>query len=246
MSLEVLYVAKNRFEFTKASFNCLVQNTNWSLVSKLVVYDDGSIDDTADWLISRLRESAIPHELRFSNLGGPASIMIDYIQKSDADLFVKIDNDVMVPPGWLDVCVDQMNFNNHLDLLGIEPYFSRTPHFQGGQISPQPELFTRLLSDDPVYAPCDSIGGIGLMRRRVFVKYPDLKMHSIYGGFTEWQLRHRDIIKGWMVPPLKVFLLDRMPIEPWRSLSIEYIAKGWQRPWTNYPLDNTFWDWYTK
>ena len=34
--------------------------------------------------------------------------------------------------------------------------------------------------------------------------------------------------------PLKVFLLDRLPGEPWASLSRKYIAKGWQRAWSGY------------
>lgn len=252
MSVEILYLAKNRLEFTKASFECLLENTNWGLVSRLVVYDDNSIDGSAEWIIERLKKFTTPFEMRFSNLGGPASIMSNYLMKSKADIFAKIDNDVMVPPGWLDKCLIPMNYEEpQLDLLGIEPWMSRTPHYLGSKPVVHPELdgiAMKLaeITGDPQYARCDSIGGIGLMRRSAFLKYPNLVQHSIYGGFTEWQLSHRDIVKGWMVPPLNVFLLDRMPIEPWRSLSVDYISKGWQRPWTNYPIDNPFWSWYTK
>ena len=70
--------------------------------------------------------------------------------------------------------------------------------------------------------------------------------HSTYGGFTDWQLAHPELVKGWIVPPLKLFLLDRLPIEPWASLSKKYEAAGEQRFWTRYPLDaaSQLWDWW--
>jgi hypothetical protein len=69
--------------------------------------------------------------------------------------------------------------------------------------------------------------------------------HGTYGGFTDWQLLHKEVRKGWILPPLKVFLLDRLPMEPWASLSRKYIAAGDQRPWANYkPADAHLWSWW--
>jgi len=40
--VDILYLAKGRLEFTKHTLGMLVKNTNWDLVNKLVIYDDGS------------------------------------------------------------------------------------------------------------------------------------------------------------------------------------------------------------
>lgn len=48
-------------------------------------------------------------------------------------------------------------------------------------------------------------------------------------GFSEWQHTYQPV-RGWIRPDLPVALLDRVPLEPWLSLSQEYIANGWQRP----------------
>lgn len=83
------------------------------------------------------------------------------------------------------------------------------------------------------------------MKRAAFATPRGIRPHSIYGGFTEWQTDNPRVIKGWAFPPLRVFLLDRLPIEPWASLSDEYIRNGWQREWTRYPKTvSSLWEWW--
>ncbi len=250
MTCDLLFLAKNRLEFTKASFTSLIKNTDWALVSTLWIYDDGSADGTREWLLKATRD--VPTDKKLftdSHIGAPAGIMNDYLTRTSAyrdpaqvstDMFAKIDNDVIVPPWWLNDCLSAIENSPDLDLLGIEPPQSRTPHIVGGVRSKTTENDFRHQS----YAPCDSIGGIGLMRRGAFKTRGPLKPYAIYGGFTDWQLQNRDVTKGWIVPPLKLFLLDRLPTEPWVSLSKKYIANGWQRAWSGYDPAVPFWDWW--
>ena len=250
--LDIIYLTKNRLEFTKASFETLLKNTDWSLVQRLLIFDDESTDGTRNYLLKKFIEFPLPYGVRMGfydnqKYGSPAAVTLAYIQKHDPEpLFVKLDNDVIVPPEWLNRVHAVMLTHPELHFLGIEPPNSRVPHFENrGTRSLQPE-------NDPQYstqcfAPCNSIGGIGAMRTEVFLKYSaDLLPHSIYGGFTEWQLKHREINKGWINPPLDVFLLDRMPVEPWLSLSARYIREGNQRQWSRYPLDNPYWRWWSQ
>lgn len=227
--IDILYLCEGREEFAEASHEALRLNTNWNVADIHILSDE------------RRR--------------GPVAVMLEYLSWSKAEMFAKIDNDVIVPPGWLEQCLAVME-DQALDLLGIEPPRSRTPNPATGKRIKAPEEWllplmdetrTRIGSVSPGYAPCDSIGGIGLMRRRAFERFPDLKARGTYGGFTDWQLRHPEIVKGWLVPPLKLFLLDRLPMNPWRSLSDRYIAEGIQRPWTNYdPADHELWDWWLQ
>jgi hypothetical protein len=232
--IDILYLAHKRPEFTRASLDALLKNTDWSR-ARLIVYTDG-VPLSRDW--------APPPSVCVltAHYGGPVAIMNTHLWATKAELFAKIDNDTIVPPGWLDACLSVMEAHPELDLLGIESPASRTPNPDSGRIVAPPES---LVPASAGYAPCDAIGGIGLMRTSAFAGRSAMKPHSIYGGFTDWQLAHPEVRKGWIVPPLKVFLLDRLPIEPWASLSREYIAKGWQRPWTNYsPESVALWDWW--
>jgi hypothetical protein len=252
LTLDILFLAKNRQEFTRESLAALGANTNWELVRKYYIWDDGSVDGTQ--AVIRAEGLGYPTSTSY---GSPAAAMSAFVAMPDPpDAFAKIDNDVIVPPGWLDACVAVMEAHPELDLLGIEPPASRTPHYEGGPRSKCPELDVEQKyrpgmspAETPRYqdyAPCDSIGGIGLMRTKAFLENEPLKPHSTYGGFTEFQLQHPRITKGWIVPPLKVFLLDRMPTEPWMSLGREYERKGWQRAWSKYPMAarDELWGWW--
>jgi hypothetical protein len=237
--IDLLYLAYERPEFTRASIAALIANTNWSLVNRVVVYDDAAKDDFP--FIPKWPGQDV---YRCQHFGGPVAIMNDYLARDGADVFAKIDNDVIVPLGWLDTCVGAMARRPELGLLGIEPPKSRTPApWANGVRMPAPEL----TGGNGDYARCDMIGGIGLMRRSAFASVDRMRPFGFngVGGFSDWQARHPEVVKGWIVPPLDLFLLDRLPIEPWASLSREYIAKGWQRPWTNYdPADAELWNWW--
>lgn len=233
--IDVIFLAHGREEFTAASLGALIENTNWRR-ARLVIYTDGA----------PLRPLLSAREVRRSRYGGPVAVMNDHLARPGSEIFAKIDNDTIVPPGWLDTCLQVMESRPELDLLGIEPPRSRTPApWASGTRVPIPESQEHWND----YAPCDMIGGIGLMRRRAFAGQAPMIPHGPLGvgGFSDWQLRHPGVRKGWIVPPLSVFVLDRLPIEPWAGLSRKYIAAGEQRPWTNYaPEDEALWNWWSK
>jgi glycosyltransferase involved in cell wall biosynthesis len=219
--IEIFYLAYNRKEFTKASMQAMLANTDWNQVGKLVIYDDGSTDGTKEYLDSL--DYPVETEIRGRRLGGPVAIMNDFIPGTRNELFCKVDSDTMLPPFWLQECLKVMEASQELDLLGIEAF---NPVAAGETARG--------------YNPARWIGGIGLMRKRCFITYP--KPNGRF-GFTQWQ-RESKAIKGWINPSLPVFLLDRMPTDPWLSLSQEYVAKGWQREWPLYQMEQeTLWEW---
>lgn len=246
--IDILYLAKGRPEFTAASFEALLKNTCWTEEVCLVIYTDGLPND-AEALAEELGidPSLAAWDTRCH--GGPVAIMNHYLSQHGAEIFAKIDNDVIVPQNWLEQCLSVMEAHPELDLLGIEPPASRTPApwATPGVVVRHPEPLAAWDRDG--YAPCGSIGGIGLMRRSAFAGREPMKPHGPngVGGFTDWQLRNADVSKGWIVPPLSLFLLDRLPVEPWASLSKQYIAEGAQRAWTNYPASAShLWEWWLK
>lgn len=225
--IDILYLTRNRLGFTKASLAALIRNTAWRDVERLLLYDDQSEDETRDYL----RSIAYPAkaEFRFGAFGSPVAVMNHYLTGIDATeprLFAKIDNDTMVPPGWLPDCLQVIHTHAPLTLLGIE---AMNPVRPAG------------IPRD--YTPAEFIGGIGLMRAERFITLP---RPSGRFGFTAWQANTKGVTAGWINPALPVFLLDRIPREPWLTLSREYTAKGWQRPWPPYGEESKpMWDWWT-
>lgn len=255
--IDILYLCKGRPEFTEASFAALMKNTYWSSVNRLLIYTDGSVSrlDMIRRRVVRVGSDGLSDGVVVveDRVGGPVAIMNSFLAASGSEIFCKLDNDVIVPPGWLEQCLPVMEAHPELDLLGIEPPASRTPApWANGMPVPAPELvYAEAVKRRGFrYAPCDSIGGIGLMRRSAFRNRRPMKPHAQngVGGFTDWQLENADVCKGWIVPPLNLFLLDRLPFEPWLSLSKKYIAEGIQRPWTNYPAGSAshLWEWWLK
>lgn len=242
MKCDIVFLAHGRPEFMRASADALHKNTNWELVDRILWYTDG-----LTYMSNVPGNSPMQRKLTLicDVLGGPVNIMNHYLANNPAPVLAKIDNDVIVPPGWLDRGLDVMRSHPELSFLGLEPPASRTRSPYGGKLPAAPEAHA-MACKSTGYARCDAIGGVGFMRTSAWAGRAPMVQHSTYGGFTDWQLRHPDLVKGWIIPPLKLFLLDRLPIEPWASLSRKYEAAGMQRFWTRYPMEAapSLWEWW--
>lgn len=146
-------------------------------------------------------------------------------------MYAKIDNDMVVCPGWLGEMLRVTHLYPGLDILGMEPM--KGPAIPGHARRE--------------YEEARHIGGKGLIRLRSFDKCrPSPAGRNGYQGFTQWQEAHPEVSKGWIRPELPVFGLDQLPFEPWRSLADEYERQQWARRWGEYPDDMvSYWDWWT-
>lgn len=236
-TIDVLYVAFNRLEMTRESFGSLVRNTDWSHVSALLIADDGSTDGTLEWLIQAAANLPVP-VLLFENCKGPVGAINGYLDDPgmSAETFLKIDNDFVVSPGYLDVALRLHYLNPDIDLIGFEP------------MKGHPQPYSPELERTWVLHEARHIGGKGLIRRRAFERSgcrPWPHGEHGYQGFTQWQTKHRNVPKAWISPDLCCFGLDQLPFEPWRSLTTRYVEEGWQRRWGEYDeLDTTYWQWW--
>jgi glycosyltransferase involved in cell wall biosynthesis len=231
MTVDLLYVAHNRLRFTEATFPALLANTNWELVQKLHVLDDASTDGTCEYL------AAGPYQMNFSlpsytfqseQFGGPVRAINHAVDNAETDVLVKIDNDLLLCPGWLDALLSVLAKDARLDVLGFEAGF-------GEGLAPADAERTSY--------EARHVGGIGAIRTRIF-RGRRPKAHGQNGmfGWTDFMRHHA--VCGWLTPDLPCPLLDHLPFEPWVSLAAEYCARGWSRSWPTYPGSMApYWEW---
>lgn len=222
--IDICYLAHNRIEFTRASFKALLNACTPR--DHIVAFVDNDVQGTA----TELRGMARPQdEVIEGKWGGPVAIMNAFLDRNPTRIFAKIDNDVIVCPYWLDICLASMCIQNKFDLVGIQAMYG-APQLGGNGI-----------------VPAIHIGGIGVFRRRAFDKRKRPVADGRF-GFTAWQTKHEDVIKGWLVPPLPTFLLDCLPLEPWMSYSTEYRKQGWERVVNPYYSKDSkqLWSWWLE
>lgn len=226
MSLDVLYLSWNRWEFTEATLPLLWANTEWDLVRRFVVYDDGSEPPILAKLEALVASSPVEIDFRKTHHRSPVAVMRDYLTHEPASTFAKIDNDVAVPPGWLSDLLSV--WADRIDLLGME--------------LGQPHGLLAANGEPRRFVESSHIGGVGLMRTSAFERYPKMRPVGRF-GFTEWQHTYRPV-RGWIFPEVNAPCLDRLPTEPWVGLSERYESFGWQRPWWKYPAEaSRYWEW---
>lgn len=217
----------NRAEFTKECFRRLETSTDWSLIRKFTIFELGSTDGAqrivADF-VNRIKNVDV-------EVVRPPCMHIVEIQArhavgAKAPFVAKIDNDTVVPPGWLEAGLSAFDRHSELFMLGLEAF---TPYGKpDGNYSYDPAIY---------------ISGLGIWKKECFATSHPKPMYG-RRGLEEWQL---DIVpqmaRGWIKPAIGVYLLDKMPMEPWVSLSKKYERLGWQRPWGKYLPECQLWDW---
>jgi glycosyltransferase involved in cell wall biosynthesis len=155
---------------------------------ELLVVDDGATDATPD-VAERFGVRLVRHEERRSlnaarNTG---------LREARADLIAFVDDDVLVPPGWLDALAEGSERHPEAEAFGgpIRARFEgHAPHGCGRE---DPPITTLDLGDSDVEAPM--VWGANFAVRRSAVERIgefDESLDRAHGDEEEWLLRLRD------------------------------------------------------
>jgi len=207
--VDILFPVLNRLEFTAISLDSVSRNTQSALVGKLIIVDGGSVDGAYEYVKKRSDHLPFPCEIMRIDEKHVVSAMLEGLRRSHTTIIAKIDNDMVMPPDWLEAGVDVMGRHQELWALGMHSLFGR-----------------RECVGNRTYESSSHVGGVGLFRREAW----DGLVPTVapYFGWTEHQ--HRSPWKkGWIVPAIKAFPMDGLPFEPYIGLSKTYIKNGWQR-----------------
>lgn len=244
-TVDICYLAHQRHEFTIASLTNLLKNTPWHRVNTFHVFTDG--DDIA----AKMIESKFGLSCVTRRIGGPVAILNTAVEVATADpicktdYVCKIDNDTMVPPGWLDYLLGVSQAHD-VDLIGLEAW-AMDPDAFPDDFKGWTASSTETMRNPSGIRRSRHVGGIGLFRTSAFSASQPRPIRDGRYGFTEWQWANpAAVTKAFLNPPLPVFLLDHLPMDPWRTLSLQYEAASTQRrTWGVYPEScSPLWDWW--
>lgn len=124
MTADVMIVTYNRLELTKQTLNCIFENTDYPY--NLIFVDNASKDGTVEYLYEicgdKVNERGFLKSFKIQcnkqNLGIAVG-RNQALQLSEGDWLSTMDNDVLVPKGWLTNCINILNKNPRYGMLGV-------------------------------------------------------------------------------------------------------------------------------
>ena len=126
MTASIMMVTYNRLELTKQTLEDLFKTTDYPF--NLIIVDNGSNDGTVDYLTDTLLNNKSEHLKEYNiiqnkeNLGiatGRNLALYKAIHQYNAQWLVTIDNDVLVPNGWLSEAIEILQSCPQFAAIGV-------------------------------------------------------------------------------------------------------------------------------
>jgi GT2 family glycosyltransferase len=144
MTAGIMVVTYNRLELTKKTFDNL---SNAGFPYHLIVVDNGSTDGTVEYLFenSDLNTDVVFLE-KNKGIAIGRNIALEKANTLGVSWYCTIDNDVIMPDGWLKECIDILTTNKDYGAIGVNmegtPYPLVTRNGYTFQNKPQGNLGT--------------------------------------------------------------------------------------------------------
>jgi GT2 family glycosyltransferase len=117
--ISIVVVAHNRLEYTKQCAKAILDGTD--VEAELILVDSGSTDGTGEWLDPSRHEldrDEIPVRIeKYAQNVGAAVAYNKGFEIAHGDPIIRIDNDVVVPPGWASHLIAALESDPKLGML---------------------------------------------------------------------------------------------------------------------------------
>lgn len=204
--IDIVYFTFNRLTYTKKTLPALIKNAGADF--SLTIIDNGSTDGTVEYLRQMREEHAgVISKILFNSsnhgLAVPTNV---FWRTSKAEFLGKVDNDTLVPKGWLARLLEAQLAS---DKLGIVGGF----HFNMGYVD-RDALEKRVISIDNVKMIPDAfIGGCCYLFRKSLQErfgYLEVTPERKTVGWTEYQsaICCNGYYNGYLYPLLHVDHFD--------------------------------------
>ncbi len=200
MKIPVLYTTFNRLEYTKRTLPRLVKASPWADIH---VWDNGSTDGTQDFLMGQVGNYPYHLELSPKNIG-IANVMNWFFDKTkDHEYVAKVDNDTMVPDGWLPKMIEAAKIGK-VDILQAKHHFIIARYKNWNEMENDQRVEDLNGCGKIVRYPF--VGGSGIVIRRAAITDPIKSSGHIF-GWSVYQ-DERPEIKSAFYPGIWIDLLD--------------------------------------
>ena len=182
-TVAILYLTFNRLYYTRETLPALLDSSDTSF--SIIIVDNGSTDGTVEYL----KELAHPNieQIIFNKRNqGLVKPTKQFWKESNAEIVGKIDNDILVPKGWIDKLMDAHIKIPHLGAAGF-------CHFRQEDFNPDIVRCHLRFENGIYFREQPWIGGNYLMKRDTVIRHNEyrqsrkLLQKRILYGFNKYQ-----------------------------------------------------------
>jgi len=178
--IPILMIVFDRLEYTKKAIKAVLKNTLYPF--KLFIFNNGS-DEHVKWYLKSLKDDRIEIYNSRENLGLVPAMNMFFDKFKDCKYVAKVDNDTVVPEGWL---------GKLKEVMDTYPLFTvQANHYLAMpfRIKENDDFYKHLFSVDfngsKIYFYKNS-GGTGQLIRRSVIDKPMPKYKMAKGGLSGW------------------------------------------------------------
>lgn len=209
--ITVLYPVHNRLEYTKMSLPRVIEECKNKLVKHFIIFDDNSEKDTVNYINSLNISSILGKKYIYKRqkVGNSTGALNYCIEHFNTKYLYKIDNDILIPKGAIDVMFTEIDRRKRVSFLMMRE-------------TAQKPYINRLEVKDASH-----IGGVGIFRMETLKKRGKINSSGRFFGFTLYQ---QQCIRDFRV---KACVLTKcgntnLDMSKWSKVK-EYTKKGWSR-----------------
>lgn len=189
----LVVVTYNRLRYTMDCIKHVLQDSESDF--ELVLWDNGSTDETPEYLMS-IKDSRLKHVILSKENVGQTAAMNRVWSASEADFVGKLDNDCLVPPGWISVLA---RAHNQVPEFGAVACW----HYRKEDFSePKAAFKIKDVKGHRILKHPWVCGSGFLMKRSTYLKAGPWEEGSPDIGTTDYFLRMalKGWVNGWYVP----------------------------------------------